>query len=276
MTPTWLGRLPVHASFSQLGSWNRCQQAYCIEKAFHPTETPAWWFIGGTAFHEATEAWDNGTLGPACTLLAAYHAFIDEGIAEAVEREPDQSKWMAGGRRSKAYPDKETEQFWRDVGPAWCQLYLDHQNANDEPIWESVEGCVGVELPFEVELGGVVVKGAIDRLRVTQGMLGVEDIKTGSGQSNEMQLGLYKVAVEIAFGESPTWGRFWNPRKGGAQVPVSLDRYDRKLFDSMFGAFEKQRRSGVVIPNLGPDCERCSVKRFCSAYGGAEAIDLEV
>lgn len=268
----WMNLLPVHASYSQLGSWNECQQRYVIEKAFHPAAVPSWYFIGGSSFHEATESWD---LGQTDDLIGEYYSRLNVLIAEADAEEPDRSLWRAGGRRSKTYPDKETEQFWLDVGPEWCQLYQDHFTHNDEPIWESVEGIRGIELPFDVELGGVRVKGAIDRVRVIQGELFLEDIKTGSGQPNVLQLGLYKVAFEQAFGETPSFGRFWNPRKSGAGIPVNLDRYDKPMFDRLYAAFETQRRSGVIVPNLGPNCDRCDVRRYCSAYGGDLAIDLE-
>lgn len=275
----WVSLLPSHGSFSQLTGWADCQQRYVIEKAFKPASTPAWWFIGGTAFHEATQAYDEALLlasrPPIGWLTRTFNELLDAGIRRAEEAEPDRTLWLRGGRVSREFPDREVEAFYRARAQEWCNAYERHSITSGETIFVTDEGVLGVELGFLHYFGGVAVKGSVDRVYLTRGgELGVRDIKTGASPGNPMQLGMYGVAVAAITGITPAFGDFWNPRKNGAGPPIPLARYDQAMFDRLFEAFDAQRKSGTVVPHLSPGCERCSVAKFCSAYGGAEAIDI--
>lgn len=45
----------AHRSFSQFTSFVRCGKAYELERVVQVPQSPAWWFVGGSAFHEAVE-----------------------------------------------------------------------------------------------------------------------------------------------------------------------------------------------------------------------------
>jgi hypothetical protein len=45
----------AHRSFSSFTSWLRCGKAWQLERAFQAPAEPAWWFVGGSAFHAAAE-----------------------------------------------------------------------------------------------------------------------------------------------------------------------------------------------------------------------------
>jgi len=45
-----------HRSFSSFTSWLRCGKAWQLERALQAPSEPAWWFVGGQAFHAAAEA----------------------------------------------------------------------------------------------------------------------------------------------------------------------------------------------------------------------------
>jgi hypothetical protein len=44
-----------HRSFSSFASWVRCGKAWQLERGFAVQTEPAWWFVGGSAFHTACE-----------------------------------------------------------------------------------------------------------------------------------------------------------------------------------------------------------------------------
>jgi hypothetical protein len=44
-----------HRSFSAFNSWLRCGKAYQLERILKAPSDPAWWFVGGSAFHSAAE-----------------------------------------------------------------------------------------------------------------------------------------------------------------------------------------------------------------------------
>lgn len=52
-------RLPDHISHSQMTTWLDCGWAYFLGKSIGVKEIPSWWLIGGSAVHEATEAYDK-------------------------------------------------------------------------------------------------------------------------------------------------------------------------------------------------------------------------
>lgn len=45
----------AHRSFSSFGSWIRCGKAWQLERELQAPSEPAWWFVGGSAFHSAAE-----------------------------------------------------------------------------------------------------------------------------------------------------------------------------------------------------------------------------
>ena len=50
-----------HRSFSQFSSWAKCGKAYQLERVLQAPQVPAWYFIGGSAFHAAVEEMLKGS-----------------------------------------------------------------------------------------------------------------------------------------------------------------------------------------------------------------------
>lgn len=49
----------MHISYSQFNEYVACSEKYRLTRIVGVVEDPAYWFIGGTAVHEATEAIDR-------------------------------------------------------------------------------------------------------------------------------------------------------------------------------------------------------------------------
>lgn len=49
----------AHLSYSSFTAWLKCGKAYELQKILGLQEQPAWWSIGGSAFHSATEEMDR-------------------------------------------------------------------------------------------------------------------------------------------------------------------------------------------------------------------------
>lgn len=52
-------RVPRYVSYSRLSSWLSCGKRYELEKLAGVVEVPAWYFVGGSAVHQATEDFDR-------------------------------------------------------------------------------------------------------------------------------------------------------------------------------------------------------------------------
>ena len=44
-----------HRSFSSFTSWMKCGKAWQLERQLQAPQIPAWYFIGGSAFHASVE-----------------------------------------------------------------------------------------------------------------------------------------------------------------------------------------------------------------------------
>jgi hypothetical protein len=51
--------LPSHISYSSLTTWLDCGWKYYLSRVTEEQELPAWYFVGGSALHKATEVYDK-------------------------------------------------------------------------------------------------------------------------------------------------------------------------------------------------------------------------
>lgn len=49
----------THVSYSSLSDWLRCGKMFQLKRLCGLPERPAWWNIGGSAVHTATEQYDR-------------------------------------------------------------------------------------------------------------------------------------------------------------------------------------------------------------------------
>lgn len=52
-------KLPAHISYSSLTTWIDCGWKYYLSRVQQVEEEPAWYYIGGSALHKATEVYDK-------------------------------------------------------------------------------------------------------------------------------------------------------------------------------------------------------------------------
>ena len=55
--------VPAYVSYSQLSTWLMCGWQYYLTRVDKVSEDPAWWLVGGSALHEATELYDKALEG---------------------------------------------------------------------------------------------------------------------------------------------------------------------------------------------------------------------
>lgn len=202
-------------------------------------------------------------------------AFLEEIQADVAKSGVQPAGFRAGGRISKAYPNKEDATWWQANGPqmvdSWIEWRAGLQNWH---IWETPAGEPAIELQLNGTIGGVPVKAFLDRIfiDVGTGELNLVDLKTGSREpDNPLQLGFYKVLVEKCIGVEVNTGYYWMSRKGGLGAPHDLTRFNEHLIGSMLQQFETAVNNEVFIPHLSSSCNTCGVNRACYAFGGAES-----
>jgi putative RecB family exonuclease len=137
---------------------------------------------------------------------------------------------------------------------------------------------IGIELKLEVELGGVRLRGIIDRLELDpHGELVVTDYKTGRapGERQEQQrlagVAFYSLLCERLFGRRPAKVQLLYLADPLAIISVPTDQstrgVERKL-SAVWAAVERACEREDFRPNPGRLCDWCAFKAYCPAFGG--------
>ena len=261
-----------HLSYSQVDTLLSCGEKYRLTRVVGIPEDPAWWLIGGTAVHSATEAWDRGAFD--ATAADLFTESFDYGLSQSSVE--DLSLLRASGRATKDYPNGEDETWWRDNGPKFVQAWIDWRAANpnlqilDLNGRPAIEVSVGALTADQVEL-----KGFIDRVFVdaTTGDLLIVDLKTGRNTPpSSLQMDYYRYALQSTLGLQAHYGAYWMARQGTLSTIHHLWRSDEQIADML----RKARiliDNELYIPHLSILCGSCGVKQHCTAYTNLNSIN---
>jgi putative RecB family exonuclease len=137
---------------------------------------------------------------------------------------------------------------------------------------------IGIELKLEVDVGGVRLRGIIDRLELdADGELVVTDYKTGRapGERQEQQrlagVAFYSLLCERLFGRRPARVQLLYLADPVAIISVPTDRstrgVERKLA-AIWTAVERACEREDFRPNPSRLCDWCGFKAYCPSFGG--------
>jgi putative RecB family exonuclease len=137
---------------------------------------------------------------------------------------------------------------------------------------------IGLELMLQAEIGGVMVRGIIDRLELDHdGGLVVTDYKTGRSPNERYELGrmggvhLYSLLCEKVFGQRPARVRLLylgDPLEistsPSAQSTAGIERKVGAIWTAVERACERED----FRPRPGKLCDWCAFQAYCPAFGG--------
>ncbi|HMC52586.1 MAG TPA: PD-(D/E)XK nuclease family protein [Acidimicrobiales bacterium] len=137
---------------------------------------------------------------------------------------------------------------------------------------------VGVELMMEAEVGGVVLRGIIDRLELdAAGEFVVTDYKTGRAPNishEQARLGgvqFYALLCEQVLGRRPSRVQLLYLNDPLAIVAVPSDQSIRALQSrtkAVWAAVVRACDTEDFRPRPGPLCDWCAFRAYCPAWGG--------
>jgi len=272
--------LPPSLSYSQANSISTCGWRYALERLIGVPSQPSWAAVAGNGVHTATEWWDEWTVAgewvkDRAVIEKLFNDAFDKHIAERLEHQPEfpTSTWRASGRASKQWPNKEDEAWWRANGPAQVMSWVTWRTNNSQWELAPVGDSNGIEIAVKAELGGVVVRGYIDRLFHRGGVdLLCVDLKSGARVPDSTdQLGTYKRLLEETYDVTPSHGCYWMSRTGGTTEMVDLSVYTKERVDYTYAATRKMQTEGLFLPKQSNMCSGCSVRDACFAVGGKDS-----
>lgn len=260
------GEKKSHRSVSQLTKYAKCSEEYrltYVDKVNGPA--PAAWLAQGTAFHDAVEGWENSGRSAGFDIEAEYRLVYNREIAAMRTHQPDTKKWLHGPRTDPEEDIKARE----ERGVLQLQKYVDFAENDSFFIKEIDDFTLAIEVPFETEIGGILVRGAIDQILILEDGVEVRDLKTGNREAGKIQLGVYKYVVEKIF-KWPVKRASFFYAKDAKIVTLTEDellRYDEEYLSSLFQSLEVGIENKVFIPNPTESCFLCSVKDWCRELG---------
>jgi putative RecB family exonuclease len=258
----------THISHSALDTFQQCGEKFRLSRIYQVPEEQAWWFIGGSAIHTATEWWDKGD-------DRRLHEIWNAAWTEETKDVDTSRPIRAGGKATKQWPDKENAAWWGFHGPAMLEGYV---NWRRQSGWElyTVDGTPFVEWEFLIDFPNpkgdtpIQVKGYIDRVFITpDGEPVVVDIKAGSRvPASSGQLGLYAAALRRKGGVDPALGGYYMTRKNEMAALRPMTMYTDELLSYWLGSFTESVVDERFLPHVTSMCATCTVAPYCYAVGG--------
>ena len=179
-------------------------------------------------------------------------------------RDLDLTKARVAGRATKLNPNKEDAAWWNEMGPQWVNNYIAWRKANtDWKLWRTPQGAKAIELELNPIIADVPVKMVIDRVFEVNGELVIVDLKTSARRpTSDLQLGFYKVGLEMMLGVKVNQGNYWMSRDSGTGEMIDLSRYTLDMLEYLVSGFDKARKAGIFLPNLS-SCSYCGLTEHC-------------
>lgn len=256
-----------------LPEFGGCSYSFYLGRIEKVWKRPAAWFGMGTAVHAGAEFWERSNRTATLDELNdVFYRVYSEETNRYLEETPNTDLWMHSGR----YDGATDIDRRRKLGPQHLANLVGWYEQHDDQIpWSLPDGTPAVELPFEIELGTVQVRGVIDWIgwvsadRTIEGLT-PRDIKAGSTPGKPMQLKIYGIAVEaylehLGYDDpSVRFADFFMTKEGKPKGGTDISQVSK---DDVVVAFERMDAgiaAGDFPPNPSPDlCRRCSVNYTC-------------
>lgn len=267
-----------HRSVSQVQGYAECGVAYALSDL----ERPAWWLVGGTAFHAAAEeinrrAAQGKSMPSDDSPGASWMRHFTGAIAAQIQERPDvpMARWRTAAKGAEGYD------WWRVEGEAMVLRYADWLRGMLAGGWEilAIDGAPVIEYETALDVDGVKVVVIIDlALSHRDGRVLIVDYKAGkSAPSDTFQLGVYAYALYAAvepFGRSfssdpGVCGQYYAARKGelvGGTDRSLVRTHSWEEIAYRVHQTDRAEKAGIYIPNTSRGfggCGSCGVAEHC-------------
>lgn len=258
-----------HTSHSAIERYLHCGKAFELERVQKHPAKPAWWFIGGSAVHKATEWIDRGEWDG--SPEDAFDLALYQECKAAKLVEPDESLWLKAGygARAQGYP------HWAEQGPRYVRQWADR-----EFDWDEVELDISCTLP-----SGIPVKGYVDRLQLdrSNSTWSIVDMKTSSSRpDSDQQLGIYTVLFKQWLARQTKYTQLlftdthggWSFKaynymfKDDEFYEMDVSNWTLDAVDKIAQEWKRGVESEIFIPRRGKQCSRCAMAEACYIQSG--------
>jgi len=220
---------------------------------------PAWYFIVGSTVHDMIQSKLSPELPNPSPALLEEHFM--ELVSESIQKEPDTSKWLAGGPKEDPVIEERA-----------MKLALDcYENAvsflDDMDVWHVEYDATGYLPGCNLE-----IKAFIDLIgeHKKHGPI-IGDWKTGKTKPKDnLQLETYNCLTHVK-----QFGPDWDPK--GLYIMLNPDaakarpvtfKYTPESLGKIYGEVEQAISKKVARPEPGFMCKFCDMAPNCSTQSG--------
>jgi putative RecB family exonuclease len=255
--------LPATLSPSKVSAFKDCALAFRFSVIDRLPEPPSTAAVRGTLVHRVLE--QLYCAEPADRTLALALSALSTAAYEARCGDPEYQQLDLDAEAEAAYlvdAERLVRRYFEMEDPATIR-----------PI--------GLELLLEAKLGGVRLRGIIDRLELNaDGELVVTDYKTGKSPGPRYEQGrfggvhFYAFLCQAVLGRRPARIQLLYLADGVSIVATPSEQSIRGLerrVGAVWQAVERACATDDFRPHPGPLCNWCAFQGFCPAYGGDPA-----
>jgi len=249
-------------SVSQYNQYKRCPYSWKLSRVDKAWQRPAAWLPQGSAVHEAAEMYEKS--GRTMTLDEAQDVFR-ESYAREVEKYTEKTPNFNFWSRSGPYAGEADIERRYGIGLEQVEKYISWYDKHpEEVIWIAEDGTPGIEIGFDIDLDGVLIRGFIDAVIQEESKVVVRDNKTGNKPGDDFQLAVYSVALQEQYGVHVPTGDYWMGRTGKPTMPYDLTGWTRERVRDEF----KELQRAIEAEEFEPDpeqskCMFCDVSYAC-------------
>lgn len=252
--------LPTSLTPSKVSSFTECALAFRFSAIDRLPEAPSVPAVKGSLVHRALQLlmWDHP---PAERSLDAGLSCLTRAMVEFDDDPEFTALDLDEAARATMY--REAQRLVRN--------YFQLENP-------TTVAAIGVELRLEVALGGLTLRGIIDRLELDDdGELVITDYKTGRAPAEMHErhrlegVHFYAFLCEQVLGRRPSRVQLLYLHDPVAIVATPSDQSIRGLQRrtlAIWTAIERSCRREDFRPNPSRLCDWCSFKAYCPAFGG--------
>ena len=252
--------LPTSLSPSKVSSFKDCALAFRLSAIDKLPEPPSPAATKGTLVHRALQLlfWDED---PGHRTIEAALEKLETAKAE-LATDPEFTEL--------ALTDEEVEAFHAEA-ETLVRRYFELEDPNAVRV-------LGVELRLEARVGGLLLRGIIDRLELDDdGELVITDYKTGRSPGVNFELSrmagvhFYAFLCEQVLGRRPARIQLLHLAEPVAISLVPSEQSIRGLRNrtaAVWAAVERACATEDFRPKVGKLCDWCGYKAYCPAFGG--------
>ncbi|MFH1575505.1 MAG: UvrD-helicase domain-containing protein [Candidatus Nealsonbacteria bacterium] len=257
-------QLPDHFSYSQLAAFQKCPLQYKFSFILRiPVRGKAMFSFGKTmhdVFYQFLKLVNEGEVSDQKNLFGFKETQQTKAGLDSLAQIYEKA-WV-----DEWYESKSQKEEYYKLGKKIIRDFYDDFVKNSPKILK-VDNALGLEMPFNLKIGGYTIRGRIDRVDQLAGGVAIIDYKTGKAKEKldtdaKEQLLIYQIASEEVLKLKPLALIYYYLNEYKKASFLGSDKEKEDLKEKIVQEIENIKKSDFK-PTPGWQCSYCDFKDIC-------------